>query len=195
MPVYPDAITESLTALSNAGDAAQANAEGRAVNFACGGFVAIGLTVADGDGTVFDSKFRSNGCGYMVAAADAVCSRLKGEALGGLHGLEHLREEIGVSLGQPEPERTACLDAAVEAARAAFADLRRRRIQEFAGEAALICTCFGISEASVLEFIGKAHPASVDDVSDGIRAGSGCGSCRMLIQELLDAARTDPHQW
>jgi NAD(P)H-nitrite reductase large subunit len=28
----------------------------------------------------------------------------------------------------------------------------------------------------------------VDEVSASLRAGSGCGSCRMLIQELIDSA-------
>lgn len=191
MPVYPEPIASRLAALKYAGEPLDANAEGRAVNFDCGGFIAVQLQVSDDEGIVTDARFRSNGCGFMVAAADAICSSLEGASLGDLHGLGNLDAVLFTTFGVPAAGRAACFESVTDAVREAFADHRRRRIEEFSGEKALICTCFGVSEETVVRFIENARPASVEEVSDTCRAGSGCGSCRMLIQELLDVSEME----
>jgi len=67
-----------------------------------------------------------------------------------------------------------------------MAAYRERRVEEFQGEKALICTCFGVSEETIVTAISENSLSDVDQVVDLCRAGSGCGSCRMLIQELVD---------
>lgn len=192
MPIYPDPVAGYLGDLKHSGEVGDANATGRAVNFECGGFVAIDMRVSDDDGTVADISFRSNGCGYMVVAADLVCSTLREVSLGELQGLENIEDIIRLTFGMPPAGRSSCFVAVADAVRASFADHRRRRIEEFSGEKALICTCFGISEETVIEFIENFRPATLDEVSRVCRAGSGCGSCRMLIQELLDVYGREP---
>lgn len=85
------------------------------------------------------------------------------------------------------PDREACVSASINALKAAFADHRARKVEEFSGEKALICTCFGIAEETVEQFVRATRPADVSDVTSELRAGGGCGSCRMLIQEIIDA--------
>jgi NifU-like protein len=68
-----------------------------------------------------------------------------------------------------------------------MAEYRRHRIEEFQGEKALICTCFGVSEETIVNVIAENDLTDVDEVSGLCRAGSGCGSCRMLIAELIDS--------
>jgi NifU-like protein len=67
-----------------------------------------------------------------------------------------------------------------------MAAYRARRIEEFQGEKALICTCFGVSEETIIGAIAENGFTEVEQVSKAYRAGSGCGSCRFLIQELID---------
>jgi NifU-like protein len=81
------------------------------------------------------------------------------------------------------------METAFSALRAAFSDHRARLIGEFTGERALVCTCFGVTEETIERYIAGGAAESVDDVSKATRAGGGCGSCRMLIQEMLDIAR------
>jgi len=64
---------------------------------------------------------------------------------------------------------------------------RELRVSEYEGEKALICTCFGISEDTIVATIKENKITDVEEVADQVRAGSGCGSCRMLIQELIDS--------
>jgi NifU-like protein len=188
MSVYPESITNILASLENAGEPANASASGRGVNFSCGGAVKISLTISEDAGTVEKARFRTNGCGFMVAAAEVACSRLSGTALSDLHGLEELSEALLSIVGTEPSNRQECLSAALDAVRAAFRDHRERLIEEFTGEKALICTCFGVSEETIVRSIESIRATTVEQVSAFCRAGSGCGACRMLIQELIDAA-------
>ena len=89
--------------------------------------------------------------------------------------------------GEFPPDRHQCATVCIEALRGAFADFRIRQIEEFQGEKALICTCFGVSEETIESHIRKCRLETVDEVARACNAGSGCGSCRMLIQEIIDA--------
>ena len=83
--------------------------------------------------------------------------------------------------------RRACLEICVDALQQAFADFRALQLEEFAGEKALICTCFGISEETIEKIIAESQAETVEEISAICNAGTGCGSCQFLIQELIDA--------
>lgn len=125
----------------------------------------------------------------MIAAVDVLCEWLEGRALADLHGLSdrELRETVAGRLDEFPASRRQCADVVYEALRAAMAEFRRRRIEEFQGEKALLCTCFGISEETIAAAIAEKNLREISEVTELTRAGSGCGSCRMLIAELLDA--------
>jgi NifU-like protein len=110
---------------------------------------------------------------------------VSGKKLADLHGLDH---EGLSTIGGIARERESCVAAATAALRNAFADFRSRQIEEFRAEKALICTCFGVTEESIESAIRSSGLRTVDEVSSTTNAGSGCGSCRMLIQEMLDGA-------
>ncbi len=126
----------------------------------------------------------------MIAVADVFAESVSRKSLSDLHGLDRdeFRATIVSELGVLPAEREHCAEVCFEALRNAFAALRERRIEEFRGEEALICTCFGVAERVIDEFIDLHSEVSVDMVADSCRAGSGCGSCRMLIQEMIDAS-------
>jgi len=160
---------------------------GRSASFVCGGFVSFSLTT---DQEKIAASFTSNGCGYMVAVADIFGESVSEKYVSELHGLDRaeLMGAVEHGIGVVPTTRVHCVEVSFEALRNAFASLRERRIEEFRGEEALICTCFGVSERVIDEFIASNNEVSVGSVADSCRAGSGCGSCRMLIQEMIDAA-------
>ena len=125
----------------------------------------------------------------MVATADVVAEWLRGKELTELHGLsdDELSHLVREKLGELPDDRLQCADIVFEALRKGMAAHRERLVQEFRGDVALICTCFGVSEDTIAAVIATNDVQDVEDVSALCRAGSGCGSCRMLIQEMVDS--------
>ena len=124
----------------------------------------------------------------MIAAADVVTEKLVGRRLTELHGLaeDELDPQRTGGLEQFPENRSQCSDLVLDALRNALADYRTRELEEFQGEKALICTCFGVSEETIEKCIAENHIHLVGEVTDLCRAGGGCGSCQILIQEMID---------
>ncbi len=188
MPFYPPAVQKRFDSPQYAGTVDSANGAGTSASFQCGSFVSFSLQIGTDSKTVYDAGFRSNGCGYMIAAADVLAERIKGRQLSDLHGLndDDLNSEIYNVLSCFPNDRRQCVGVCIEALRQAFADFRVRQIEEFPGEKALVCTCFGVTEETIETHIRERLIKTVDEVSRICNAGSGCGSCRMLIQEMID---------
>jgi NifU-like protein len=188
MAVYPPAVNARLVSPASAGRAKGANGVGTAASFECGCFVRISLAVVDDVRTIREARFQTNGCGFMTAAADVVAVYLTGRPLTELHSADaaELEAMIHAELGEFPPARGQCTGVVLEALRLALADYRVYVIEEFSGEKALICTCFGISEETIQDYITAKMPETVAEVTTACRAGGGCGSCRMLIQEMID---------
>jgi len=185
--LYPPVVNERLRSPSNAGAIQDAVARGTSASFVCGSFVELSLEIDDSS-LIGDVKFRTNGCGYMIAAADVLSEWLREKTLADLHGLAEaeLMHVVFEKLCAFPADRVQCAEIAFQALRKAMAAYRERRVEEFQGEKALICTCFGVSEETIVTAISENSLSDVDQVVDLCRAGSGCGSCRMLIQELVD---------
>jgi bacterioferritin-associated ferredoxin len=163
------------------------------VNFACGSAIRFHISVDSEAGFVQYAWFRSNGCGFMLATADVLAEYVRGKRLTDLHGLveTELYTEVNRRLKEFPENRKQCLEVSILALRAAFADLRARQLEEFRGEQALICTCFGVAEETIGTLIREDHLETVEQVTRACRAGSGCGSCTFLIQEMLDTRLDD----
>jgi len=185
--VYPAAVNRRFRSASNIGTIDNPSAQGTSASFVCGSFVELSLEIDDSS-LIGDVKFRTNGCGYMIAAADVLSEWLREKTLADLHGLAEaeLIHIVFETLCTFPADRVQCAEIAFEALRKAMAAYRERRVEEFQGEKALICTCFGVSEETIVTAISENSLSDVDQVVDLCRAGSGCGSCRMLIQELVD---------
>ncbi|HEX6126816.1 MAG TPA: iron-sulfur cluster assembly scaffold protein [Pyrinomonadaceae bacterium] len=186
---YPQRVNDRFLAPACAGDADNANAAGTSASFVCGAFTKVTLRIDSVSKSIVEAKFHTNGCGYMVAAADVVCEWLEVKEFQDLDGLadSSLMQIIGREIGSFPIAREQCAGVVFEAIHRAMAAYRKDRIEEFRGETALVCTCFGVSEETIVDAISANQLNDVIEVAENCRAGSGCGSCRMLIQELLDA--------
>ena len=179
MSVYPPAVQRRCEAPANAGIVRGANGGGKDATFVCGTFVSFSLRIDGVSGQVNDIKFRSSGCGFMIATADVLCETFKRRRLADLHGLQNdeLRSIITAELGTNDDSRLHCGETCISALHAAFSDHRKRCMEEFSGDKALICTCFGISEETIERHIASGTLETVDEVTAVSRAGGGCGSC------------------
>jgi NifU-like protein len=187
-PVYPDKVSKRCWSPKFTGQVSRADAEGVAVAIECGTYVRFRIDVTDG--TVAGASFASNGCGFMMAAADTLAEYLQDKQLIELHGLDtnELMSVVITGTDLLPPDRKHCAATVVDAVREAFAAYRRSRLEEFRGDRALICTCFGISEDTIENIIRERGAVTTDEISRLTNAGRGCGSCRILLQEMIDSA-------
>lgn len=185
---YPPKISERFNAPKDAGKAEKTNAVGTGASFVCGSFVRFYLHIDSQTKEIREAKFKSNGCGFTIAAAEILAEKIVGRKLIELHGLENavLQKQVEAELEKFPAHRRHCLEICFDALHAAFADFRAFQLEEFTGEKALICTCFGVSEETIENVIAENKTETVEEVGQICNAGTGCGSCQFLIQELID---------
>ena len=190
MRYYSKKINGRFQNPENAGESAGSNAIGTYAAFECGVVLRISLQIDLTSNEIFEAKFTSNGCGFLIASADLLMEEIKGRKLTVLHGFDRreYRSLIENELGEFPSDRSHCLETGLRAVEDALANFRSFRLIEFAGEQALICTCFGVSEEAVEKIVRGNPEATVDDVGMVCNAGTGCGSCQPLIREMIDAS-------
>jgi NifU-like protein len=193
---YPEKISERFYRTKRAGKPERTNAVGTGASFLCGTFVRFFLEIDVSTKEIRDAKYRSNACGFTIAAAEVLTEKICGKKLTELHGLENeeLKTEIENALGIFPDGRNHCAEICFDALHAALNDFRVLQIEEFAGEKALICTCFGVSENEIENVIEQNRIETIEEVTEICNAGGGCGSCRMLIQELIDIYQMENFQ-
>lgn len=191
MGFYPPKISKSFSAPKNAGQILGANASGSNATFVCGAILRIGLQIENG--TILRAKFQTDGCGYLIAAADILTEIIKGKKLAELHSLRKqiLRARIENELGAFGEHRRHCLDLCLESLQNALANFRASQVEEWTGEKALICSCFGVSEDKIEKLVKEESLSTIEEVTERCNAGGGCGSCQFLIQEILDNYQID----
>lgn len=188
MSFYPEKISEKVRRPQSAGELRAANAVGKGASFVCGTFVTFFLEIENDTKEIVRATYKTSGCGFTIAAAEVLCAHVSGKKLIELHGLDKgvLQAEIESELDKFPNDRAHCLRICLDALQSAFADFRAAQIEEFIGERALICTCFGISEETIENLIQRKSLSTVEEVTASCNAGGGCGSCQPLIQEILD---------
>lgn len=193
MSFYPDKINDRFSAPKFSGKAARANAVGTGAAFACGSFVRFYLEIDAETKLIRETRYQTDGCGFAIAAGEALAEKIDGQKLTDLHGLNKSEffEAIERELGAFPLARKHCAEICFDALQSALNDFRAFQLEEFAGEKALICTCFGVSEEAIEQIIAAGAADSVEAVGDVCHAGTGCGSCRFLIQELIDVSELE----
>jgi NifU-like protein len=83
-------------------------------------------------------------------------------------------------------ESSNCVALACEALLDAIREYSNAAREDWAGDEALICTCFFVSERTIEREIQTRGLTTVADVTRACNAGAGCGSCHQLIQEILE---------
>jgi NifU-like protein len=186
--VYPPKVRKCIVSPKFAGQVTDENAKGRAVSLECGTYVEFAFSIEPEAKLIDEVRYQTNGCGFMIAAAEILAGMLSGKLLTELHGLgvAELNTMFLSRIGLLAHERSHCLAAVLDAVKNAFKMLREQQVQEFIGEKALICTCFGISEERIEDVIRKQNARTVERVGELCNAGTGCGACQMMIQDMLE---------
>ncbi len=121
---YPEKISKRFGDPKNAGTAQGANANGKWASFVCGVSINFSVRIENETKEIAAAKFKTNGCGYVIAAADLIAERIFGEKLTDLHGLEDLAISVREELGEIPDSRQHCIDICFDALQNTLAEYR-----------------------------------------------------------------------
>jgi NifU-like protein len=184
MSYYPVRINEHFLNPRNVGEVSDADASGEAGSLRCGALLRLSLKIDARSQMITDAKFKATGCGFLIANASALTETIKDLAI----SRAAMLGETCVTdwFEQLPPGRTQCAALCREALLAALANYHNSTREEWTGDEALICTCFGVSEKSIETMIHTRSLRTVEQVTRTCNAGGGCQSCRPLIEDILD---------
>lgn len=184
MPYYPERINEHFLHPRNVGEVMGANAVGEAGSLNCGAILCLTLKIDAAEQRISEAKFKAVGCGFLIACASALTETIRELAL----GRAALLPESALTdwFEALPPERQHCATLCLEALQAALASYHNATREEWAGDEALICTCFGVSEKTIEQVIEARSLRTVKEVTRACHAGGGCQSCHPLIVDILE---------
>lgn len=130
---------------------------------------------------ISEARFRAVGCDVLVASASLLTEQVTGKTTADATAIA---PETLVGL---IPHHEHCPRLACDALLAAIREYSNAARDDWAGDEALICTCFFVSERTIEREIQTNGFTTVAEVTRACNAGGGCGSCHQLIQEILDS--------
>lgn len=175
----------------NVGDAGEPSFVGRSASLACGAHLRFSIQV-DEEHRISQAKFRAAGCDVLVATASFLTEQVAGltTAEAAVKGQDAAL--LGKHLGAAS-ENAQCVEMACAALLDAIREYSNAARDDWAGDEALICTCFFVSERMIEREIQTHGLTTVAEVTRACNAGAGCGSCHQLIQEILFAENDKSH--
>ncbi len=164
----------------NVGDADEPCFTGRSASLICGAHARLSIQI-DEMHRVSQARFRAAGCNVLVASASILTERVTGKSTADAAALAQESE----TLARVIPNHEHCAGLACDALLAAIREYSNAARDDWAGDEALICTCFFVSERTIEREIQTRGLTTVAEVTRACNAGGGCGSCHHLIQERL----------
>jgi NifU-like protein len=166
-------VNEQFLNPRNVGSIDNPEGLGEASSLACGALVRITLRI-NADKNITDARFKAIGCRLLIASASLLTEEIKGKTTA---------DAAQIARSESPNQCTAMCRDAVLSAITHYSDTMR---EEWVGEEALICTCFGVSEHTIEGAIQTGGLLTIAEVTKCSNAGAGCGSCCPLIQDMLD---------
>ncbi len=179
---YTDNVKEHFLNPRNVGKIDDADGVGEVGSLACGDALRLYLKL-DKNGKIADAKFQTFGCASAIASSSALTEIIKGMSLEEAEKITN--QDIAQFLGGLPKEKMHCSVMGKEALEKAIANYRGEAEKKQEGN--VVCECFGITDQEIEKAVKENNLKLVEDVTDYIKAGGGCGQCHEQIQEIIDS--------
>lgn len=192
MSYYPGRITEHFLLPRNVGDLTPADTSAETGSLTCGAVLRLSLAVDGEARKITDAKFKAAGCGYLIASASMMTEIILGRTTADAAAVaEKFQDEARRYFGELPPDKRHCAALCGEALLEAIAYYSQSVRDEWSGDEALICTCFGVPERRIEQVVREKNLRTVAQVTRACNAGGGCHSCHPLIEQILEHCGRD----
>ena len=169
----------------NVGEAATPSFTGRSASLRCGATLRLSVHIDDSQ-LLTEAKFKAAGCKVLVASLSLLTEEIIGKTTAEAAACGQDAQALSEYVGNCEEGKSHCAVLACEALIAAIREYSNTIRKEWAGDEALICTCFSVSESTIEREIHGGELQSIAEVTGKCNAGAGCRSCFPLIQDMID---------
>jgi NifU-like protein len=177
---YTDKVKEHFINPRNVGEIENPDGVGEVGSLACGDALKLTLKV-DQNHRIVDAKFKTFGCASAIASSSALTEMVIGKTVEEARQItnDHIAEYLG---GLPK-EKMHCSVMGHEALEKAIACFLEE--PEKKPEGNLVCECFGVTDVQIETAITEHTLRSVEEITNYIKAGGGCGNCHEKIEEII----------
>ena len=177
---YTDKVKEHFINPRNVGEIENPDGVGEVGSLACGDALKLTLKV-DQNHRIVDAKFKTFGCASAIASSSALTEMVIGKTVEEARQItnDHIAEYLG---GLPK-EKMHCSVMGHEALEKAIACFLEE--PEKKPEGNLVCECFGVTDVQIEKAITEHTLRSVEEITNYIKAGGGCGNCHEKIEGII----------
>lgn len=186
---YTDKVKEHFLNPRNVGEVEDPDGVGEVGSMACGDALKLTFKL-DEDQRISEAKFQTFGCASAIASSSALTEMLIGKTLEEAQQITN--DDIAEYLGGLPKEKMHCSVMGRDALEKAIVCYRGDVPKEVEGE--LVCECFGVTDLQIRRAVTENHLKSIEEVTDYVKAGGGCGNCHDRIQEIIDEVLGNPVQ-
>ncbi|MFO8084852.1 MAG: Fe-S cluster assembly protein NifU [Desulfobacterales bacterium] len=179
---YTDILKDHFLNPRNVGKIDDADGVGEVGSLACGDALRLYFKLDDG-GKIADVKFQTFGCASAIASSSALTEIIKGMTLEEAEKITN--QDIAQFLGGMPKEKMHCSVMGKDALEKAIANYRGEAEKKQEGN--IVCECFGITDLEIDRAVRENNLDTVEDVTDYMKAGGGCGQCHEQIQDIIDS--------
>jgi NifU-like protein len=179
---YTDKVKDHFLNPRNVGVLEDADGVGEVGSIACGDALTFYFKL-DENGKIKDATFQTFGCASAIASSSALTEMVKGMTLEEAQKITN--EDIADYLGGLPKEKMHCSVMGRDALEKAITCYRGEPEKEVEGE--IVCECFGVTDREIERVVQENKLTTIEDVTDYVKAGGGCGNCHDRIQEIIDS--------
>lgn len=178
---YTDKVKDHFLNPRNVGVIEGADGVGEVGSLSCGDALTFYFKLDEND-KIKDAKFQTFGCASAIASSSALTEMVKGLTLEEAQKITN--ENIAEYLGGLPKEKMHCSVMGRDALEKAITCHLGEPEKEIEGE--IVCECFGVTDLEIERVVKENHLSTIEEVTDYVKAGGGCGNCHDSIQEIID---------